>query len=137
MSEQTIVAIIVGFGVPVATFIFTLLSNRQTAEREASLDERRGARERRLAHESRVHEWRSEAYRDLLRVLQRTRVVMEMTMPVLDEGQKPPDPPTDAEMDAMEAAVAAYGSADIRERLKAIRLIRNGFFYDVHDYRRA
>jgi|GEM_PF-4062730 len=137
MSESTIVAIVVGVGVPIATFVFTYLTNRQSADREAARDERKMGHERRLAHESRIHGWRSEAYRDLLRVLQRTRVVIEMTMPVLDEGQKPPDPPTDAEQDAMEAAVAAYGSADVRERLEAVRRTRNEFFYGVHDYRRA
>jgi len=134
VSESTIVAIVVGFGVPVATFVFTYFSNRQSAEREAARDERRAAHERQLAHESRIHGWRADAYRDLLRVLRRTRLVIEMTLPILDEGRPVPDPPTEAEIDAMEAAVAAFGSETIRERLEAMRRIQNAFFYKVGDY---
>jgi hypothetical protein len=135
VREETLVAIVVGLGVPVATFVFTYLTNRQNADREAARDERRMGHERRLAHEARVYGRRADAYRDVLRILQRTRIMIEKTMPVLDEGETPPDPPTQEEIEAMLAASAAFASPAIRDRMDAMRKIQNEFFITVSHYR--
>jgi hypothetical protein len=90
--------------------------------------------QRQREHEARVHAWRGDAYKDLLRILRDQRIRIEMTMPFLDEGQKPPEPLPLAEVDAAVAAVTAFGSVEVRAALEQLRQLNNKFYRAVQFY---
>lgn len=119
MSDGLIGAIVGGTIAIVGAFVNGWWSAREQKRRE---------------HDARVHGWRADAYKELLRVTRRIGAIVEMTMPVLDEGRPAPSAPNDDELDVLTASTAAFGSEPVRQIAEQMRLTQNKFFRTVQAY---
>ncbi len=119
-DAKTILGVIIGGVIGVLGGLVTAIWASSSQER----------RERR----ARIHSWRADAYKDLIRFRRRVGAIIEMTMPILDEGRPAPAPPSEEDVDAVTAGILAFGSKEVRDANELLRLKQNRFFREVQFY---
>ena len=84
----------------------------------------------------RRHEHRAEAYVEALRLLLRSEESLRSTEPELTIGPpKAVEPATRGELELANARVSAFGSKQVKERLRALWRVQTEFFAAVWYYR--
>lgn len=101
----------------------------ERARRQQDLDaeEARRRHERAMAREARIWGPRADAYRQVLELLNRNMEIVRLTLPALITGRERPEPMPDSEVDRIDALVASFASAPVRELLKDLNLRQRAF----------
>ena len=91
----------------------------------------------RLARSGRLHEQRFAAYREIARLLQRQRLFLVRTEPIIGPKPDPPPPLDDDEWSAVSGLAAISPSEDVLTALDEAARMTNVFEIAVSTYRRV
>lgn len=91
----------------------------------------------RLARSGRLHEQRFAAYREIARLLERQRLFLIRTEPILGPKPDPPQPLDDDEWSAVSGLAAVSPSQDVLTALKEAAQKTSDFEIAVSTYRRV
>lgn len=91
----------------------------------------------RLARSGRLHEQRLDAYKEVARLLQRQRLYLARTEPIVGPKPDPPPPLDDDDWAAVSGLAAVSPSAEVLEAMDEAAQKTSGFEFAVFRYRQV